>query len=217
MPALAAPTTHREGRRDGLGLFVRVGLDVAAVGGDGDEAGLGTLVEALDELAQRLGIGFRQGRIRYPRIDGSGEDLVGTEPLPTAETHPNDVLHVRDRLAHRVQPVLLLVAIDPDLLADLAPDRRQQLRLDRAVLATLLEVELLRERLPDRCIVSGHRTPLVIAPAPSGGLERRDRLGLPTQGREELRRDLGGEAERVTGAAWAAADRRNRTRRTLPG
>jgi hypothetical protein len=55
VPALAAPAGDRLGGEAGgdpLGLLVGVGLDGAAVGGDGDEARLAAVVvvEELDEL-----------------------------------------------------------------------------------------------------------------------------------------------------------------------
>jgi hypothetical protein len=60
VPALAAPAGDRLGGEAGgdpLGLLVGVGLDGAAVGGDGDEARLAAVVvvEELDELSPGLG------------------------------------------------------------------------------------------------------------------------------------------------------------------
>jgi hypothetical protein len=68
-------------------------LDVATVGGDGDEVRLGAIVvQPLDQLAGISGVLVAQIRINDLRVQHALERLLRVEALAAAETHPHDLV-----------------------------------------------------------------------------------------------------------------------------
>ena len=139
LPALAPPRADPLGgepRGDTLGLLVGVPLDLPPVGRNDDEACVPAIIpQPLDELAVGLGLGLGIGRMRYLRVERTGELFACAESLPTGFAHANDVVRaLLTDLAHRIQPVLVVVALDPDLMPERAPERRELLRVGRAML-----------------------------------------------------------------------------------
>ena len=118
-------------------------------------------------------------------IDGGGQRAAAAaEPPPPARPHADDAARVLlADLAHRVEGDLLVVAADSHLAAAGEPDRREPLRIRRAVLGVRLEVPLRGPLLPDRRVEGGH-SGLSAAPARRARPSRRDRrrgLGPPTR------------------------------------
>ena len=146
-PTLAAPRAHvgiGQQTSDAFGLVVAVNLDVTAVGSDGDEALVRTVVlEPFDELAHLHGVGLAHRRVHGDGVDHP-LDLAGrTQPLPAFGAHPDDVVRLLVlSFADRVEGVDATVAPDPHLLAHDATRRRQELRAGRGVLAAVLQVLL---------------------------------------------------------------------------
>ena len=143
-PALAPPRAGQlraEALGHPLGLLVGVLLDVATVGGDGDEVRLrAVVVQPLDQLTGISGLLVAQVRIDDLRVQHTLELLLRLEPLPAAETHAHDrVRRLVQQLAHGVERELA-VAMDPHLLARPAAEGRQRSRRRGAVLAAVLEI-----------------------------------------------------------------------------
>jgi hypothetical protein len=140
IPALAAPAADRlggEARGDMLGLLVGVGLDPAAVGGDGDEPRLAAVVvEELDELTLLHGLALGQPGLGATRVDPAVELVLGPQAPPAGEAHVDDgVGALGADLADRVEPKVAVGPVDADLVGDGAADGGQPGRVDRAVLA----------------------------------------------------------------------------------
>src|SRR5262249_54277279 len=87
------------------------------------------------------------------------------EPLPASRAHANDIVRpLLANLADRVQSVLRVVALDPNLMSTFTPNRRKLHRIHGAMLLVVDEV-LLRggQSLLNRCLVSSHQNPPCVA------------------------------------------------------
>src|SRR6266545_3743599 len=177
-----------------LGLLVGVALDIAAVRRDHDELPLPAVVpEPLDQLAARPGLVDREVRMRHHRIDHAVELVGGVGVL-------------RVHLAHRVQPERVAAQPDPDLMPDRTADRSEPRRIDRAVLAAVLQVPLVRQRLPDRRVIGRHPEPPASAPStPRAGPDMLARPREPCPPPPRTRRPL---AKRQRGALPASGGAR---------
>ena len=137
-PALAPPGAGQlrtEALGHPLGLAVGVLLDVAAVGGDGDEVPLDAVVgQPLDQLTGIPGVVVAQVRIDDLRVQHPLEPLLRLQPLPAAGTHAHDRLRrLVQQFAHGVEGELVVV-VDPHLLARPAAEGGEHARRRRAVL-----------------------------------------------------------------------------------
>ena len=164
MPALAPPradTLSRQLRPDALGLLVGVSLDIPAVGCDGNEPRVrAIIIEPLDEFAGAFGLSVGEDRTWHLRVERTLKLVALTESLPTAFAHANDVVRVlRPHLANRVEPVLIVVALDPNLMPERPPGRRELFGVGRAMLLVLDEIFLLGiQSLFDRCAIGSLET-----------------------------------------------------------
>jgi hypothetical protein len=117
-----------------LGLLVCVRLDIPAVGCDGNEPGVrAIIVEPLDEFTVAFGVSVGKGRMWHLRIERTAKLVARTESLPAMFAHANDFGRILwAHLADRVEPVLVVVALDPNLMPELPPDRRDHFGVGRA-------------------------------------------------------------------------------------
>jgi hypothetical protein len=148
VPALAPPladTLACQLRRDALGLLVGVRLDVPAVGCDDNELRVRTIIiEPLDEFAAGFGFSVGIGRMGHLRVERSVKLVAHTEPLPTGLAHANDVVRIfLSNFAHCVKPILIVVALDPNLMPKRPTDRCELVWVGRAMLLVVLEIILL--------------------------------------------------------------------------
>jgi hypothetical protein len=84
-----------------------------------------------------------------------------TESLSAALAHADDfvVWGFLAHLADRVEPVLLVIALDPNLMPERPTDRRELFGIGRAMLLVLDEIILLIfQSLLDGCVVGSHQT-----------------------------------------------------------
>src|SRR5262249_26978030 len=130
MLALAPPranTLARQLRPDALGLLVGVRLDIPAVGCDGNEPRVrAIIVDPLNEFAAAFGRIVGEGRIWHLRIERTVKFVARTESFSPAFAHANDVVRILlTHLADRVEPVLIFVALDPNLMPERPPNRRE--------------------------------------------------------------------------------------------
>src|SRR2546429_8800519 len=103
--------------------------------------------------------------MRYLGIEGTGEFVARAEPLPASRAHANDVVRAfLADLANRVQPVLRVAALDPDLMSTFTPNRRELHRIGGAMLLVVDEIPLRRRRsFLDRCVVGSHQNSPCVA------------------------------------------------------
>jgi hypothetical protein len=163
LKALASPRADRlgrESRRHALGLLVGVGLDVSPVRCDDDEAGMrAVILQPFNELVVGFGVGVVEGGVWHLRIERTDEFVARAEALPASRAHANDVVRaLLADLANRVQPVLRVVALDPNLMSTFTPNRRELVGVGGAMFFVVDEV-LLRglQSLLDRCVVGSHQ------------------------------------------------------------
>ena len=149
-----------------LSLLVGVLLDRAAVGRDGDEVGLGTVVvQPLDQLAGISGSRVAKVRIHDLRVDDPIELVLRTQPPQATGSHPHDgVRRLVQHLAHRVQRHLILAATDPHLPAQRAVNGSEQPCRRGTVLPAAPQVVLGVQLLLDRQGCGGHAISLPIRP-----------------------------------------------------
>jgi hypothetical protein len=128
-----------------LGLLVRVGLDVSPVRGDDDEPRMAAVIlQPLDELVFGFGVVIIIARMCYLRIEHCHE-FSGAESLPASFAHASDVIRaLLGGLANRVQSVLSVIALDPNLMSKGASNRRELLWVGRAMLFVTFEIPLRR-------------------------------------------------------------------------
>ena len=94
------------------------------------------VVEPFDQLAGGLRLVLWQRRVGDLGVDHSLELVARAEAPPSGESDPGDIARLlRVALADREQGVLGGVALDPHLLPDGARDRREQVGIERAMLA----------------------------------------------------------------------------------
>src|SRR5262249_15727544 len=87
------------------------------------------------------------------------------EPLPASRAHANDIVRpLLANLADRVQSVLRVVALDPNLMSTFTPNRRKLHGIGGAMLLVVDEV-LLRggQSLFNRRLVASHQNPPCVA------------------------------------------------------
>jgi len=127
-----------------LSLLVRVALDVSPMWRDDDEPCVhAVIVQAFDKLAVGLRLGVVEGGMWHLRVERSGELAARAEPPAAAIAHTNDVVRaVLADLTDRVQSVLRIVALDPKLMSEGTPNRRELLGVGRAMLLVVDEVLL---------------------------------------------------------------------------
>ncbi len=123
-----------------------MGLDVTSVRCDDDESGMRAVIfQPFDELVVGFGVSVIEGGMWYLRIERTGEFVARAEPLPASRAHANDVVRtLLADLANRVQPVLRVVALDPNLMSPFTPNRREFHGIGRAMLFVVDEVLLRR-------------------------------------------------------------------------
>ena len=148
VPALASPradTLARQLRRDALGLLVGVRLDIPALGCDGNEPRVrAIIVEPFDEFAVAFGLSVGEGRMWHPRVERTVKLVARAESLSADFANAYDVVRVLlAYLANRVEPVLIVVALDPNLMPERPPSRRELFGVGRAMLLVLDEIILL--------------------------------------------------------------------------
>src|SRR5215468_12139032 len=169
LKALAPPQADRvgrESRRHALGLLVGMGLDIAPVRCDDHKAGMrAVILQSFDELVVGLGVGVVEGGMWHLGIQRTDECVARAEPLPASRAHANDIVRrfLAD-LANRVQSVLRVVALDPNLMSTFTPNRRELHGIGGAMLLVVDKV-LLRggQSLLNRCLVSSHQNPPCVA------------------------------------------------------
>src|SRR5262249_44835746 len=122
LKALAPPQTDRVGRESrghALGLSVGMRLDVSSLRCDDPKAGMvAFILQPFDELVVGFGVGVIEGGMWHLGIERTDEFVARAEPLPASRAHANDIVRpLLANLADRVQSVLRVVALDPNLMS----------------------------------------------------------------------------------------------------
>jgi hypothetical protein len=161
LPSPAQPPAGIERGETGchvLGLAVGVELDVAPVGCDGDEGRARAIVQPFDELAELLSLGVIQRRMRDLRVEDAVELVVAPEPPAAEQADAHDTVRVLVAgFADREEDLVVGRGHDAHLTADVDADLEQLPSIDRAVLASVLEILLRVQRLADLCVTSDHQ------------------------------------------------------------
>jgi hypothetical protein len=119
------------------------------------------VLQPFDELVVNFGVGVVEGGMWHLRIERTDEFVARAEPLPASSAHANDVIRpLLADLANRVQLVLRVVALDPNLMSTFTPNRRELHGVGGAMLFVVDELLLTGgQGLLDRCVVGSHQNP----------------------------------------------------------